>query len=312
MKRILAVMIALFVAVSIAAVPFAADDGNVPQINVDEIFLAEKNSPPTKLDRTGDTLRMEIEPESTLYFSISNARRAEDLNGLRAVTNWSKGEEYTLTPRIEYREMMDTDGITSLGYRYVISMQLTGLADEGAHTLRGTIKLAKRTSSIAPTVSFTLLMRKDAGSDEFRMIKCDSPKTIAEFTGGHEAATIFFYDFGYFDVELHDQGPLNIGCSLLPITDIEERYRDAGLRFISWSKPPIFNRVGSMVIPADESEYLYELRGTTLVDRNDTYQEQISSFVIKTRRLEGFVLSDRPLPPNAKVQPQPNPLNGAG
>ena len=310
MKRFFAFVLLTCAVFSLCCVCLADENEMIPQINVDEIFLSDKNSPPKRLERSGSSLRMEIEPESTLYFSIENARRAEDLNGLRAVTTWSKGEEYTLTPRIEYREMMDSDGVTSLGYRYVISMETTDITDDNAHTLRGTIKLAQRTSQKTPTVSFTLLLKKNAETGDYHAIKSDSQNIWIDFTNEDGSATILFYDFGYFDIDVQGQGLLTIGCSILPITDIHERYRDADLRFIRWSSNPIFDHVGRLVIPAEENEYLYELRGGKLVDRSDCYQEAELAFVVNTRRLEGFVLSDRPLPENANIQPEPNPPTG--
>lgn len=311
MKKIFSFILAVCAAFSLYSAAFADEAELLPRINVDEIFLAEKNSPPKMLERNGESLRIELEPESTLFFSIENARRAEDLNGFRAVTTWSKGEEYTLIPRIEYREMMAADGTTSLGYRYVISMETTDITDDNAHTLRGTIKLAQRASQKTATVSFTLLLKNNAETGDYHAIKSDSQNIWIDFTDEDGSATILFYDFGYFDIDVQGQGMLNIGCSILPITNIKERYRDADLRFIRWSSNPIFDHVGRMVIPAEENEFLYELRGGKLVDISDCYQQAELAFVVNTRRLEGFVLSDRLLPENANTQPEPNPPTGA-
>lgn len=311
MKKLFSLILAAFSALLLCFAAFADDAAPLPQINVDEIFLAEKNSAPKRLERSGESLRLEIEPGSTLFFSIENARRAEDLNGFRAVTTWSKGEDYILTPRIEYREMMDSDGETSLGYRYVISMGMTDTLGDDAQTLRGTIKLAQRRSQKVPTVSFTLLLKKNAETGDYHAIKSDSQNVWIDFSNEDGSATIMFYDFGYFDIDVQGQGALNIGCSILPITDIQERYRGAKLRFIRWSSSPVFDHVGRLVIPAEEEEFLYELRGGRLIERSESYIEQEMAFVISTRRLEGFVVSDIPLYPNANAQPESNPPTGA-
>lgn len=311
MKKVFSLITAVFAAILLCFAVCADDDAPLPRINVDDIFLAEKNSLPKRLERSGESLRLEIEPGSTLYFSIENARRAEDLNGFRAVTTWSKGEEFILTPRIEYREVMDCDGETSLGYRYVISMGMTDALDDDAHTLRGTIKLAQRRNQKAATVSFTLLLKKNAETGDYHAINSNSQNIWIDFTNDDGSATIMFYDFGYFDIDVQGQGALNIGCSILPITDIQERYRGAELRFIRWSSSPVFDHVGRLVIPAEEEEFLYELKGGKLLECVDCYQPQEMAFVVNTRRLEGFVISDRPLHPNANPQPEPNPPTGA-
>ena len=99
---------------SMAVTAFAEAE---PVIDADEVFVAINGLAPRKIDHSGNSLRTEVQPGSIIYFSIKNAKRAEDLNGYRAVLEWSKGEGYTTHIRIEYREMFDIDGVTSLGYR---------------------------------------------------------------------------------------------------------------------------------------------------------------------------------------------------
>lgn len=304
MKKLFAVFIAMCVLLCFTAV-LAADDE--PALDCNEIFMAVNGSVPKQLDHAGESLRMEIEPESTLYFSIKGARRAENLNGLKAYISWSKGEEYAVAPRIEYKEMFDETAAVSLGYRYVISLKMAEISDETTHTLRGSVKLSKRASHSAPSVSFTLALKKGAKDISSSVVSCRSPNTIMSFEDITDTAIIYFYDFAWLEVNAFGQNRINIGCSQEPLTDIEQRYPAAVIRYIVWGKEPIFDHEGTLFIPSDSNMYLYELNGSKLVDRTDTYSENDGAFVIKTRRLEGFVLSDRELANDATTPAQPNP-----
>lgn len=310
MKRtvffILALAAALLCAVRAPAqTPSAAIDGT-------QVFIAEPGGDPRQTaDGAGDSLRTVVKPGSVIYFSIANALRAEDLNGLRVVVDWSKGEEYTAAPRIEYRRMLDKSGQTSLGYRYVAAIEILDTVDTRPHTLRGSIKLAKRANATAPEVSMTILVRQDGRPSAGRVLTCDRSSFLIEFGHTEETAQVAFYDRGYFDVNVAGQGPLDVGCSTTSVTDIAERYPDAALKFLVWGKKPFFNRTGDLVLYAEPGTFLYALRGRDLVPVVGGYSEAEGGFVLQTRRLEGFVLSDRLLDPDAVPVPQPNPPTGA-
>ena len=304
LKRFLILMMVLCIAVSLYVTVSAED---IPAIDVDEVFTERSGFVPTKLDHSGERLRTEVTPGSVIYFSIKNAKRAEDLDGYRAVLNWSKGEEYITYTRIEYREMFDSDGETSLGYRYVISMRIAEQSDDSARTLRGSIKLAKRTNQRTDEISFTVSVSNGAPVGKASEIKCDSPDVTVGFDALEETVIIHFYDFCSFEVRTEGQEQINGGCIERIPTDIFERHRQAELRALIWSKRPIFDHVGMLYINADKDEYLYELLGGKLVAADAHYDEQHGAFAIKTRRLEGFVISDRELDLTAAPVAEPIP-----
>lgn len=307
MKQVLIFAVLLCAAFFCTAISLA-DESAVAVIDGSEIFVAELGGEPRLLERDGESLRTTVKPESTIYFSIANAERAEDLTGLRVVVDWSKGEEITSYPKIEYREMMDETGEISLGYRYVASIAILDILDGKQHTLRGTIKLAKRANSKAPTVSFTVSVKQDGLDGTENTVLCQSKTLLVEFDKSTEAATILFYDFGYFEVDVTGQGQLDIGCSLEPVTNIDNRYPNAKLKFLYWIRKPFFDREGKFFIPCQKDDFLYEIQGSKLIDRTNSYSNEQQAFVLTTRRLEGFVISDRKLDLNAAAIPQANPL----
>ena len=310
MKKTKIFSLLLCAAALLSPVTASADDAAVAVLDTSQIFMAEPGEEPRRIADASDSLRMTVKPGATLYFSIANAVRAEDLTGLRVVTNWSKGEELTDAPRIEYRQMMNETGTEVLGYRYVVALNILPPSIDQAQTLRGTIKLAQRANARAPTVSFILSVRQD-GRDGGESIICRSRTLLTDFSGIAGSITVNFYDDAFFEVDATGQGPLDLGCSTLTVTNIAERYRGARLQFLTWSKRPFFNRAGKLSIDAAPGTFLYELQGDNLVDRSESYSENAHAFVLTTRRLEGFVVSDIALDSDAQPVPEPNPPTGA-
>ncbi len=310
MKRVSGLILALAMALLCAMGVLAEESGDVV-IDGTQVFMAEPGGDPRQIESGGDSLRTVVRPGSILYFSIANAFRAKDLNGLRVVIEWNKGEEYTAAPRIEYRRMMDKTGQIALGYRYVAAVEILDTADSRPHTLRGSIKLAERANASAPEVSMTILVRQDGRDSTGQVVTCNRSTFLIEFGHAEETAQLAFYDRGYFNVNVTGQGPLDVGCTTDPVTDVAERYPEAVLKFLTWGKKPFFNRAGDLVLYAEPGAFLYMLRGGDLVKIEGGYSEAEGGFVLKTRRLEGFVLSDRALLPGAVPVPQPNPPTGA-
>ena len=235
----------------------ATADEAVPELDLDAVFVSQPNMPPQKIDQSDENLRVMLLPGSTIYFSIKNAQRAEDISGYRAIFDWNKGEEYVTRSRVEYCEVFDTDGKTSLGYRYVVAMGLTETSDDVMRTLRGKVKFAERSSSISSEISFTVSVGKGADLGRADSVYCESPSVKIEFATLSESVIIYFHDICSFEVETTGQQDLDAGCSTQPLTDIAERYRDANLRFIWWNRRPIFDHVGTVrIYPQQNEKYL--------------------------------------------------------
>ena len=189
-------------------------------------------------------------------------------------------------------------------------MGLTETSDDAVRTLRGSIKLADRASRLAPSVSFTISVSNGAVIGRADEIYCDSPRIRVDFQALGESVIMRFYDFCSFEVETAGQQEIDAGCSTSPLTDIAERYREADLEFIWWKKRPIFDHEGTLTVYSEPGKLLYELRGGKLHDVTGSYDHESEAFVLTARRLEGFVLSDRELAPDAPIIPEPNPPTG--
>ncbi len=279
------------------------------RVSLDEVFIEAPDDRPRRMKLEEQRLRVVVDPGTILYFPIENAQRAEDLSGLRAAVRWSKGEELAAPARIEYRQMYDATGNTPLGYRYVVVL---APADAGAFgTMQGEVKVAKRLNSPAESVSFTISVRSSEQKGEESLYRCTSRELWVDFSGTGEWATIEFPGGAQFVVATPGQRQLNIGCSVEPFTDFVERYPAARMRFFCWGGRPIFDHEGKLTVSGEQNEYFYRVIPGGLVDCTGLYSAEAGGFVLETRSLTEFVVSDRPLDWGVAAPLPDNPAVGA-
>lgn len=294
-----------------AGMPALAADP--PFVSKTEVFVAAPDGLPRLAEQEdGDgALQMTVQPGSTVYFGIENAQRAENLEGLRAAVDWTRGRDQADEPRIEYREMFSADGNTSLGYRFVVSLRVRATANAYSHTLRGAVQISERLNSVAPQTKFTIAVRSEGAPTKERVLRCTAARMPFDLQGADEKLTVFYYDRGYFSVEMQHQRMVDIGASIEEFTDIRQRYPEAQLQFLSWRRMPFFDHTGQLVLYAESGSCLYELLGDRLEDCTDSYSEADQAFMLSRRRLTAYVISDRPLSMQTPMQPLPNPPVGA-
>ena len=79
-------------------------------------------------------------------------------------------------------------------------------------------------------------------------------------------------------------------------TDVATIYPNANLEFF-YGNGGTFNRIGTLYLHAEPGSYLYQLRDDgRLVEANAEYDEYDENFVIKTRTINKYVISDVELP----------------
>ena len=308
MKK-LSLLLSAFVIFNFISLHSYASDVAV-KISNKSIFVSEPNGLPKPSGDEYATLSKIIQPESIIYFPIENATRAEDFSDLRVVIDWYSGEELTSPPIIEYKKVYDAEGNFD-SYKYVVALQTIDVTDNDKHNIAGKIKIAKRRSSIADEIDFSFNMQKNALPELKDSIICYSKSLAANFNGLTGLANLSFYDIARFEIEIDNQGPVNIGCSTTSLTDVQLQYPNASMRFISWTKPPIFNRNGTLYIYSSPDEYIYELRSDGLVRISGVYSDEHSAFTFSTRRLSTFIISDTPLDEPLKNYAPENPPVGA-
>ena len=280
-----------------------------PYVVTSEAYVASPGQLPQQVECSpSGELGEAVYPGSTVYFPIQNARRAEDLTGLRAYVDWTHGSTYCGTPMIEYRMLYSADG-EEIGYRYVVSIEINEIADSAPHTISGGLKVSKLSANNVQA-KFSFTVRLGSSTVTADSVMCEGSSFTLDFGKGAGQTALLFSSYARFEIDAEGQGPINVGYSTDPFGDYVESYPDNSLGFISWTYAPIFNRVGQLLIYTDESSQIYELEGDKLVACDAYYSVEYEAYVIETRRLGSYVISDGAL--GDPVEPvRTNPATGA-
>jgi hypothetical protein len=308
MKRFAAVLAAALAVLMLGIVSVAADD---PSISSEAIYVASPDGIPCAVEHTNGRIVDTVEPGSTVYFVIEGASRAEDLSNRYARVLFtdgdSTGEDYVGTPSIEYRMLYDAGGTRQVGYSYVVALPVLDVQDDNMHTVRARVGLSRLQ---AGSLTFSFYVQKDSGIADAQTILCEGENLYLSFAEETDYVRLRFGDTAQFTVATAGQAGVNVGVSFASFTDLTWSYPSADLRCISWRSHPIFNRIGTLALTAVSDQYCYEIRSGALVDLTDTYSEEEGAFLIRTRRLGSYVISDQPLGEAENTEPRPNPPTG--
>jgi|GEM_PF-1607029 len=313
MKRLAAFAAALLAAWALSAAAFATQAAPTPTISPDEIYVAAPQGVPRAAAHTDGALSEVLEPGSTIYFVIEGAVRAQDLTSRYARIFFddgeSTGEDLVGVPAIEYRMLYDADGTRQIGYSYVLALPiLPQMPDRDLHAIRARVGLSRQR---AGSLTFTANVQSRDAFFDAQTIACKGARCRVEFPADARSVHLAFRGGILFSVELGGQAAAEAGVSYATFTDLSAAYPSASLFCIEWRRAPIFNRVGTLFLPAGEETYLYEVRGRSLVDLTDAYDASAGGFSLQTRRLGAYVIADRPLEEAETADPPTNPLVGA-
>ena len=307
MKRMAALLAALLTVLALTAVSLAQE----PFVSPEKIYVASPDGIPREVSHTKGQLTEAVEPGSTVYFVISGASRAEDLADRYARVLFTdrdgEGQEFVGDPTIEYRMLYDAAGTRQVGYSYVIALPVLEIQDGKPHRVRGRAALSRRQEG---SVSFSFDIRENSGLAEAAEIECGEKTLLLEFPIGESYARLLFSDEISFTVNVSEQEALRIGFSQAEFTDVARTYPDASLHCMEWKNTPVFNRTGTLSIDAKPGLFLYEVRAHTLYDLTDTYSEEDAAFLVSTRRLGSYVVSDLALGETISPPAAENPPTG--
>ena len=102
-------------------------------------------------------------------------------------------------------------------------------------------------------------------------------------------------NLGYFIVNTKSQGKIVLSCDAQFDTDFAAAYPEAELDFINGNGAS-FKRVGTLYLFAEEGEFLYRRDGNKVYAVDATYDDYESAFIIETRTLDSYVISNISLP----------------
>lgn len=128
-------------------------------------------------------------------------------------------------------------------------------------------------------------------------------KAVLQFADEAEEVVIEFGDgIGYFEFNAKGQKALNFAYTLDFNEEIADMFPDANLDFITWKAAPATNKTGTLYLYADEDTFIYELPSSSNAAtavlkevKNAKYNEDEGAWEIRTRKLVGYVISDKEL-----------------
>lgn len=280
-------------ALLLAVLPMTVFANDLPRLDEELAFVSVEQEPPHLVKTEGGMLLEPLAPGSTLYIPIQNAQRAEDLSDSRAMAEWMEGGELVQTLKLEYRLLYEADGETEIGYRFVLSVKF-GQIPEGneKQTISGRVALTRRMTHAR---ELTLTLSPQGVQEMGNILFCRSESMVlqAQEESGHLG--IAFGDSALFEVDLDGQGSLDVGFSQRPVGGIAAKYPKTKMRFLSWPKEPIFDQKGTLYLYAEPDEFLYEVRDGRVLSSDAVYSDQEGTFILTTRRLSAYVITDSEL-----------------
>lgn len=280
-----------------------------PVISSSKVYTLKGSNAVFCPEERGSLVRA-VEPGSAVIFPIENASRAEDLKNLKLFTvRWEMGEEFTSRPYIEYRMLYDETGTKEQGYSYVAVLPVLFLAGEQKANVRGSITLGVHSTGNYKR-KFSFVIRDDGSNPYSDSYLCDGKDFFINFDSSVHQASLMFDDKAQFSVDAFNQGPVNVGYTLDPFSDIMYSYPDHNLQYLRFIHNPVFDRIGELILYYPKGSYIYEVTPSRLEKLEIPYNEEKGGFTLKTRRLGDYVISEKPLPKKPEKVSIYNPPTG--
>ncbi len=222
---------------------------------------------------------------------------SDAVDGIKIKQKWDMNSR--LVNNVEIAKKKVTGGDTAHKYIYFVAVSLKNSGSTDAADISGTVSLRKSGEFDYDDMELAVDMEIAYELSEDNEITED----VKLFKEGHgfagdenEEFTFECDDESYFEVNTLGQGKILLSAS----SDFDERvstvYPNANLDFF-YGNGASFNKTGTLYLAAESGSYLYQLKDDgRLVKAVAEYDEYDDCFVIKTRTLGKYVISDTELP----------------
>jgi len=222
---------------------------------------------------------------------------SDAVDGIKIKQKWDMNSR--LINSVEIAKKKVTGGNTTHKYIYFVAVDLKDSGSTNAADISGTIQLRKSGEFDYEEMELAVDMEIAYEISEDNEITED----VKLFKEGHgfegdenEEFTFECDDETYFEVNTLGQGKVLLAASSDFDEDVSIVYPNANLDFF-YGNGGSFNKTGTLYLAAESGSYLYQLRDDgRLVKAVAEYDEYDECFVIKTRTLGKYVISDTELP----------------
>ena len=133
--------------------------------------------------------------------------------------------------------------------------------------------------------------------DDEHTFKPDS-RSVVKFDKDADDVVLYFgeNEDAWFEVDARGQSALNLEFTFDFNREIADLFPKANIDFLTFTSEPSFNRTGTLYIVADADSFIYEVTENGVKEiANAEYDEDEEAWVIRTRKLAAYAISDREL-----------------
>ncbi|MEG2174522.1 MAG: hypothetical protein RR135_03425 [Oscillospiraceae bacterium] len=327
MKKLFSLVLAMALALSLASVAFAADGVKIYlEDNSDDMLSTDAYT----YDDDNDAMEVAttVTPGDTVYYALIGTEVGGKTNGyvyeydavkgLKIKSNWDMNGGLVNKISVVKKKLGATLAGSLTGqqtYAYFIAVELKPSTSTVKQAVSGDIKLSMSSVKLADgtkstkldadnncyTLSFDVVynVAESASSEDKTNDVINKYTKVFSFGDGKTFAaeteceiTIVNDETATFTVDTQGQGKLLLAATTKFDADIAAKYPDANLDFLKMNGAS-FNKTGELRIFADKGSKLYQIKADgTLVKVKADYDDVDDAFVIKTRTLGSYVISD--------------------
>ncbi len=250
----------------------------------DEGFLA---TDPAEITTYGDKYGIAIEFHDLL--------EDRDQDRYDAYAEWELGESLVSDLQIEYAKGPN-------GYQYFVTFEVESSTTTARTDIAGFITVADTRSDADDNMdvdSYFEIGGMAENSKIYYPYDEDGMPAGASYMFEGDLEDIEFFDGDViYTVDTANQNTkLNLATSSSFQSDFAAMYPEANLDFFKWSATPSFNRTGELVfyVDAEQDLYFYEVTEDGAKETAAEYDEEYEAFVLRTRTLGNYVISDMEL-----------------
>lgn len=320
MKKSLALGLALAMVLSMgAAVSAKTDESLYPVGSISEsAYLYSSDDSAVDMTQSVD----KVSYGEVLYFPLLNTTASEEnaeflyvyeseaVSGIKVKQSWDMNSKLVKGVEIVKKKVVGVTLPTAQKYIYFVAVSLADSSSTSSVDVVGEIQLRKSGSfdyeDMQLDVNFEVSYPEATSTEITEDLQIF--KEGIGFAGDTEEELTFECDSdSYFVVNTIGQGKLLLSATNKFDAKIAELYPNANLNFF-YGNGASFNKTGTLYLAADEGSYLYQINSDgSMVKVDAEYDEYDEAFVIKTRTLGKYVISDTALTiVNAPVQGEGN------
>ena len=227
--------------------------------------------------------------------SFGYVYESDAVSGIKAKSSWDMNGK--LVKSVEVTKKKVTGETLPQKYIYFVAVTLVNGTSTSSADVVGTVELRKSGSfdykdmQLDVNVEVAFPVATDSVITEDLQVFKEGSGFVGD---SEEEFTFECDDDSFFTVNTVGQSKLLLSATTDFDSKIADLYPDANLNFF-YGNGATFNKTGVLTLAAEEGSYLYQLKDGAMVRLNAEYDEYDEAFIIKTKTLGQYIISDTAL-----------------